>query len=59
MSLLAEHIPVAEALTSGYRLAFVVAVGCATASLVAACVLLPSRPRRGAGSAVEGAVHRR
>ena len=59
MTLLAEHIPVAEALTAGYRLAFVVAVGCSTASLVAACLLLPSRPRQGAGSAVEGAVRRR
>ena len=54
MTLLAERIPVAEALTAGYRLAFVVAVGCSTASLVAACSLLPSRPRQGTGSAVEG-----
>ena len=42
--LLSEHMALPVALTGGYRVAIVVAVGCTAASLVAAIVLLKSRP---------------
>ncbi len=42
--LLSEHMALPVALTGGYRVAIVVAAGCTAASLVAAIVLLKSRP---------------
>lgn len=54
VGLLAKHIPVADALTGGYRLGFLVAAGCTTSSLVAACLLLGSRTPRPAESLVPG-----
>jgi predicted MFS family arabinose efflux permease len=44
--LVAKHVPLARALTDGYRLGFLVAAGCACLSLIAAVLLLsPSRPQ--------------
>jgi hypothetical protein len=54
VGLLAKHIPLADALTSGYRLGFLVAAGCTTCSLVAAWFLLGSRAPRTAESPVAG-----
>jgi MFS family permease len=51
--LLAQHVPVPQALTSGFRVAMVVAVGTTVSSLIAAIVLLRPREASSPDLAVE------